>query len=62
MYRDTRLTIIVHLEMYRDTIFTIEIYPDMYHDTVSLVVSSLFFLRSVFLRMHARFLCVVWSF
>ena len=47
--------------MYRDTIFTIEIYPDMYHDTVSLAVSSLFFLRSVFLRLHARFLCVVWS-
>ena len=42
-------------EMYRDTIFTIEIYPDMYHESVSLSVSSRFVLRSVFLRLHARF-------
>ena len=44
-----------YLEMYRDTIFMIEIYPDMYHDTVLLPVSSRFVLRSVFLRLHARF-------
>ena len=42
-----------YLEMYRDTIFMI--YPDMYHDTVPLSVSSRFVLRSVFLRLHARF-------
>ena len=57
MHRDAILTTIVYPEMYRDTIFTIEIYPNMYHDTVSLAVSSVF-LRSVFLRLHARFLCV----
>ena len=33
----------------------------MYHDTVSLAVSSRFFLRSVFLRLHARFLCVLFG-
>ena len=33
----------------------IEIYPDLHHDTVSLSVSSRFVLRSVFLRLHARF-------
>ena len=33
----------------------IEIYPDMYRDTVSLFLSSGFVLRSVFLRLHARF-------
>ena len=33
----------------------IEIYPDMYHGTVSLSVPSRFVLRSVFLRLHARF-------
>ena len=60
MYRETVFTIIVYPEMYRDTVFTIiVIYPDMYHDTVSLVVSSRFFLRSVFLRLHARFLVFV---
>ena len=42
-------------EMYRDTIFMIEIYLDIDHDTVSLSVSSRFVLRSVFLRLHARF-------
>ena len=50
-------------EMYQDTIFMIEIYPEMYHDIVSLSVSSRFVLRSVFLRLHARFsvsLCLCW--
>ena len=61
MCRHTLFTIIVYLEMYRDT-FMIEIYPEMYHHTVSLSVSSRFVLRSVFLRLHARFLGVVWSF
>ena len=42
-------------EMYRDTIFMIEIYLDMFHDTVSLSVSSRFVLRSMFLRLQARF-------
>ena len=33
----------------------IETYPDMYQDILSLSVSSRFVLRSVFLRLHARF-------
>ena len=61
MYRDTVFTIVVYPEMYRDTIFLIEIDPDMYHETVSLSVFP-FVLRSVFLRLHARFLGVIRSF
>ena len=48
--------------MYRDRVFTIVIYPEMYHDTVSYRGVFPFVLRSVFLRLHARFLGVVWSF
>ena len=55
MYRDTVFTIIVIRRCYRDTIFMIEINLDVCHDTVSLSVSSRFVLRSVFLRLHARF-------
>ena len=44
--------------MYRDAVFSIAIYPDLYYDILYRSWCLPVFLRSVFLRLHARFLGV----